>query len=355
MRSSRRTGRTVTQRDVAERAGVSVRTVSNVVNDFVYVSDDVRARVRRALEELDYRPNLVARSLSRGRSGLIALGLPLDVAYFSELASLLVAELERRSLVGLIDKTDGRADRERELVLRSDNSNFFDGVIISPVGLDEAELRRRASRKPMVLLGEKMLGGPFDHVAIDDRAAARAATEHLIALGRRRIAVIGNVPQGKGRTARHRMEGYRSAMRAAQRTYDRSLVMPVPRFRRENGAASMQILLDRDDPPDAVFCFNDLLALGALRTILERGLRVPEDVALIGFDDIEDSRYSLPALSTVSPDKARIAERAVDLVVRRLSGDTSPAGMIEAPWTLVGRESTLGRGTPPQISARSPI
>jgi DNA-binding LacI/PurR family transcriptional regulator len=117
----------------------------------------------------------------------------------------------------------------------------------------------------------------------------------------------------------------------------------APGFRRDAGALSMARLLDLPDPPDAVFCYNDPLALGALRTILERGLRVPEDVAIAGFDDSEDGRFSTPTLTTISQDKRQIARYAVDLIVSRLGGDTSPPVTRKADWRLITRESTLGR------------
>jgi DNA-binding LacI/PurR family transcriptional regulator len=125
---------------------------------------------------------------------------------------------------------------------------------------------------------------------------------------------------------------------------DESLVAPVAAYHRADGARAMARLLDSGDLPDAVFCFNDLLALGALRTLLERGYDVPGQVAVAGFDDIEDGRYATPTLTTVSPDKERIARQAVDLLAERMSGATgAPAREIYVPHRLVIRESTTGR------------
>ncbi|MQA78990.1 MAG: LacI family DNA-binding transcriptional regulator [Streptosporangiales bacterium] len=335
--------RVVTQREVADRAGVSVRTVSNVVNEFAYVADETRARVQQALDDLGYRPNLVARSLSQGRSGLLALVLPFDVPYFTELAAHVVDQAEARGYTVLLDRTEGVAERERELVLRRDRTALFDGLLFSPLGLTEDDLRRRVGNCPVVLLGERP-AEMFDRVAIDDEAAARRATEHLLDLGRRRIAVIGEVVHRRRDTAAHRSAGYRKALRAAGIADDPGLTMVVERFQREDGLRAMERLLDLDEPPDAVFCFNDLLALGAMRAVLARGLRVPDDVAIAGFDDIEDGRYSTPTLTTVSPDKAEIAVRAVEQLARRMSGDTSPPDTVSAPWRLAVRESTAGRG-----------
>jgi LacI family repressor for deo operon, udp, cdd, tsx, nupC, and nupG len=330
----------VTQRDVARRAGVSVRTVSNVVNDFEYVAEETRARVQRALDELGYRPNLLARGLSSGRSGLIALILPLNVPYFHELSEHVVVEAERRGYTVLIDRTDGEVARERALVGRTDRSALFDGIIFNPIGVSEAELRSQSGDTPVVLLGEKPVGASFDHVLVDDVAAAKAVTEHLIGLGRQRIAAIGRPVKARSLTARHRTDGYRQALAAAGREFDPNLVATVQMFQRADGAQAMTRLLESGNPPDAVFCYNDLMALGALRALLTRGYRVPDDVALAGFDDIEDGRYSTPTLTTVAPDKQEIATLAIDLLTRRLDGDTSPPQTCSASWRVVPREST---------------
>ncbi|WP_233712532.1 LacI family DNA-binding transcriptional regulator [Kribbella turkmenica] len=341
----------VTQRDVARLAGVSVRTVSNVVNDFAYVADDTRARVQRALDELGYRPNLLARGLSSGRSGLIALILPLNVPYFHELSKYVVDEAERRGYTVLIDRTDGEVARERALVGRTDRSALFDGIIFNPIGLSEAELPPQSADTPVVLLGEKPVGASFDHVQVDDVAAAKAVTEHLIGLGRDRISAIGQPVRARSQTARHRTDGYRQALAAAGRDFDPDLVATVRSFQRADGAEAMTRLLESGKPPDAVFCYNDLMALGALRTLLSKGYRVPDDVALAGFDDIEDGRYSTPTLTTVAPDKHQIATLAIDLLTRRLDGDSSPPQTCSASWKVVPRESTTARSSGQHESA----
>ncbi|MEV0621977.1 LacI family DNA-binding transcriptional regulator [Nonomuraea sp. NPDC050404] len=340
----------MTQRDVARLAGVSVRTVSNVVNNFAYVAPETRAQVQRVLDELDYRPNLAARSLNRGRSNLLALVLPLDVPYFTELAAHVVDQAEERGYTVLIDRTEGVAERERQIVMRRDRSALFDGFIFSPLGLDADELRRWAGNCPAVMLGEMRVDG-VDHVAIDDTAAARAATEHLISLGRTRIAAMG-VPHVKrqqpGRPARataaHRSAGYEQALAEAGLTVRPEYSAMVRRYQRQDGRDAMEALLDLPEPPDAVFCYNDLLAVGAVRAVLSRGLRVPQDVAVVGFDGIEEGRFVTPPLTTVAPDKERIAELAVSRLLARVEGDQSPPVQLEAPWRLVVAESTTGMG-----------
>jgi DNA-binding LacI/PurR family transcriptional regulator len=331
-------------KDVAARAGVSIKTASNVVNGYVHVAPATRARVQAAIEALGYVPNLAARQLRGGRSGAIGLAVPtLPAPYFAELAGLIVQAAEGRSWTVLIDQTGGRADRERAAVTGL-RRHAIDGLILSPLALGGDELRHGANA-PIVLLGERVGAGVADHVTIDNTAAAADATRHLCELGRRRIAAIGAQGGPFAATAGQRLAGYRMALAEGGRRVEPALEVPVADLRRSDGAGAMARLLDGADPPDAVFCFNDLLALGALRTLLERGVRVPAEVAVIGFDDIEDGRFSTPTLSTIAPDTPRIAQLAVDLLAERL-GDgpaaTGPPRELRVDHRLLARESTVG-------------
>jgi DNA-binding LacI/PurR family transcriptional regulator len=196
-----------------------------------------------------------------------------------------------------------------------------------------------------VLLGERIADSAYDHVAIDNVAAARTVTEHLFGRGRTRVAAIGDQPYETGETAQLRTRGYRQAHTAGRRPVEPSLIVPTRRFHYADGAAAMEQLLKLPEgPPDAVFCYYDLLALGAIRTLLTRGIRVPGDVAVAGFDDIEAGRYNTPSLTTISPDKMTIAQLAVDRLIVRLAGQANhePAELW-APHELVVRESTTGQ------------
>lgn len=341
-------------KDVAVRAGVSVKTVSNVVNDYPFVTPGTRAKVQRALAELDYRPNLSARRLRGGRTGLIALAVPeLGQPYFAELAELIVQAAADQGWTVLIDQTRGDPDSER-LVAEGIKAHLVDGLIVSPLALTADDLDRRSDTTPLVLLGERLTDAPVDHVTIDNVAAARLATEHLIELGRLRIGAIGSQPHNAGGTAALRLKGYRQALRSAGIPTDRDLIAPAPQYHRGDGAAAMARLLELESPPDAVFCFNDVLALGAIRTAQERGLRVPADLAVIGFDDIEDGRYHTPTLSTIAPDKPEIARLALTLLRRRIDApmSTEPTEATAA-FALQARESTVAvRRRLPRRSAK---
>ncbi|WP_219468711.1 LacI family DNA-binding transcriptional regulator [Nonomuraea rhizosphaerae] len=332
-----------TLRDVAKRANVSIRTVSNVVNGYAPVSDELRVRVQAALDELDYRPNLIARNLKQGRTGMIALAVPeLDVPYFAELVREVITAARAHGYVVMVDQTDGDLERERELLGRDSRATMFDGLLLSPLAISADELRGRGNRVPVVLLGEHIFNGSFHHVAIDNVAAAREATEHLLALGRRRVAAIGDQPYATGETAQLRTIGYRQAHARRGLDVDDRLVVPTPRFHRRLGAEAMERLLALPDPPDAVLCYNDLLALGAMRALTRAGRRIPDDIAVVGIDDIEEGQYSTPSLTTVAPDKAEIARRAVGVLLQSINGAAPQPAEIVVPHRLVVRESTAG-------------
>jgi LacI family repressor for deo operon, udp, cdd, tsx, nupC, and nupG len=333
----------VTIYDVAKHAGVSPRTVAYVVNDSPSISAPTRAKVQASVLALGYVPNVAARNFRRGRSGMVALMLPeLGIPYFAELAGAIIEEVAKRDSMAVIEQTDGDPEKERALLNHKARAGVFDGFIFSPLGLGAREIGGRARGAPVVLLGERVSAGPFDHVAIDNVAAAREAVEHLLGLGRRRIAAIGDQPNQADGTARLRTRGYRDALRAAGVSYRRDLVVPAATFHRGPGAEAMERLLKLKEPPDAVFCYNDPLAAGALRAMLRAGMRVPEDVALVGFDDIEEARYLTPTLTTISPDKHTIAALAVQQLFRRLDGDASDPVSLQAPYRLEVRESTIG-------------
>jgi len=334
--------------DVAERAGVSIKTVSNVVNGKGTITPATRERVQEALAALDYRPNVAARHLRRGRSGMIAVALPeITQPYFAEIASELVRAAKARDLTVLLNQTDGQAEAERA-VADGIGMPLMDGLVMSPLVVTADDLRNRLDSTPLVLLGEHIGDeSPFPHVAIDNRAAARAATEHLVQIGRRRIAAIGTKDLGQnatpGETAELRLSGYLAALADAGLPAPAERIAAVADFHRADGAQAMHRLLDLPEPPDAVFCFNDLLALGALRALRDRGLTAPDDVAVIGIDDIEEGRFATPSLSTVAPDKRDLAETAIDLLLG-MRDDPTPRSAV-AGHRLVARETTTGPTT----------
>jgi len=334
---------TATLHDVARVAGVSFKTVSNVVNDHPHVSEATRSRVQAAIDELGYRPNRSARSLRSGRTGAIGLAVPeLSLAYFAELADEVITVAERHDLVVLIEQTGG--DRRRELeVLQGSRRQMTDGLLFSPLALGNDDAALLDVDFPLVLLGERIFDGPVDHVTMENVAAARAATEHLLDRGRRRIAILGAHEGEVIGSAGLRLAGHRAALEERGMAFDEELVVDAGPWHRANGAEAMRRLLDRGVSFDSVFALNDELGLGALRVMQERRIRVPEEVAIIGFDDVDEGRYSLPSLSTVDPGRREIARLAVEILVGRISarnGEEPPRREVRSSFRIVEREST---------------
>jgi len=336
-----------TLHDVARVANVSIKTVSNVINDYPHIRPETKQRVVDAIAELGYRPNLSARSLRSGRTGVIGLALPeLSLSYFAELADSVIKAADARGVTVLIEQTGGERQREIEL-LSSPRRQLTDGLLFSALGMGNDDAHYLNVSYPLVLLGERIFGGPTDHVTMVNVDAARAATEHLIRSGRKRIAVVGAHDGEVIGSAGLRLRGYREALEAAGIPFDPTLIAYTTLWHRSNGATSMRQLLATGVKFDAVFALNDTLALGAMRVLQEAGLTIPTDVAVIGFDDLDEARYSLPTLSTIDPGRNEIATTAVRVLLDRIAGVEPTAPMTEylAEFHLVERESTGARRT----------
>lgn len=328
----------VTLRDVAARAGVSTRTVSNVVNDFHYISPGMRARVQAALNELNYQPNLLARSLRQGRTGIITLLLPkIAVPYFGELAHEVVERASELGFTVMIDETSGEQDRELALLDVARCSSWVDGALLSSLGLHGRALAELPSTLPVVLLGERTAKTALDHVGIDNVRASTDAVQHLIESGRRRIAAVGGNASASDMTSHLRLKGYRAAVRAAGLEV---IYAQTPEYRRGDAAVAVRALLARTEPPDALFCFSDELAVGSLRELHDRGVRVPSDMSIVGFDDVEGSRFATPSLTSVGPDKAEIANAALEMLIERIEGSQVSPRDVRVRHELVVRESS---------------
>ncbi|PJJ72839.1 DNA-binding LacI/PurR family transcriptional regulator [Diaminobutyricimonas aerilata] len=329
-----------TVKDVALRAGVSPKTVSNVLNGVVFVRPDTRERVEAAMLELDYVPNLSARGLRNGRSGIVALALPaLDTAYSSEMSHAFVEVAHERGMAVLFEETGAEPQREWELISRA-RAHLIDGVVLNPVRLDESAVGHGADLPPVVLIGE-VEQHRTDQVWVDSVDAARKMTQHLLDQGCRRIAVVGTVGGGfDSSTARQRTAGYRAALETAGVPHDPRLEVGCQDWTTANAARAFGALLDSGVEVDACFCFTDSMALGALHALWSRGIRVPDDMLVAGFDDVDAARFAVPPLTTVAFDKREFATAALSLLAERfLDRDREPR-LISIPHRVVVREST---------------
>ncbi|HEY9291498.1 MAG TPA: LacI family DNA-binding transcriptional regulator [Microlunatus sp.] len=325
--------------DVAQRAGVSMKTVSNVINDYPHVSAKTRDRVLTAIDALGYRPNLSARNLARGRAGMFALIVPqLDRPYFAALARHVIDAAHAVGAVVLIEQTDGDLDAERR-VISGELSRRVDGMIFSPLTIGADEIAARTDSTPLVLLGEQATVVGVPHVGIDNRAAAGMATRHLIELGRTRLGMVG---VGRPRQSNPRYLGFRQAVDEAGLRTDPRWLRAVSGVRGIDGEeAALKIIAAGEPWPDALFCATDWLALGVIRALLQNGIRVPEDVAVIGFDDIPYGEVATPSLTTIATNRDQVARQAI----RLLDSPTADSDHDREPidFSLIVRESTAGR------------
>lgn len=329
-------------KDVAALAGVSLKTVTNVVHQRPYVKDATRARVQAAIEELDYRPSLAGRQLRSGRSNMITLAVPrIDEPYLGALAHQLIAAAAPRGYTVVMDETGGKVERE-EQAARGYPGHGIDGVIYSPLALNPRLLADLSRDTPMVLLGEPLPESSADYVAIDNPASAREVVDHLVAQGRRRVLYLGGQPDLYPGVGEQRALAVQQRLREHGLASD-DVIITTGRFRREEGARRVTEHLHRLADCDALICASDLLALGALYALREAGLSVPDDIAVVGWDNIEDGAFSEPSLTSVAPDLPALAERAVDALITRIEGDRSESRSYVIPHQLTVRRSSGGR------------
>lgn len=330
-----------TLRDVAELAGVSVKTASNVIGGYARVTPATSAKVKDAVERLGYKANLGARLLRGGRTGLVGLALPnLRIPYFADVAHFVIESSRPHKWTILIDQTDGNLAQELE-VLRGIRPHLIDGLIYSPLELSSEDFVKLDEDVHIVLIGEVSHQKRFDYVSIDNIEASKVATIYLIeSLGRKRVGVIGREMQLSRTTGKLRLQGYQEAHNALKMKVDQSLVARVSDFTMPEGYLATKKLIEKKVIFDGLFCFNDLLAIGAMKALSEAGLRVPQDVAVIGFDDTEEGVYHTPSITSVSPDKEMLAKVAVQLLHDRIDGTyTGPARNVVVDYRIVHRES----------------
>ncbi|MEO7268632.1 MAG: LacI family DNA-binding transcriptional regulator [Knoellia sp.] len=326
-----------TMRDVAALAGVSIKTVSRVVNDEPGVADAVRARVQDAVSRLDYRHNLGASNLRRGkgRSGLIgALLQDVSNSFSAALLRSLEDAARDRGTAILAASLDEEPDRERSLV-HNLVTRRVDGLVLMP-STDRQDYLASEVRAglPVVFVDREPRGVAADSVTVENFEGAQMGAEHLLAQGHRRIACLTDL--GEIYTARNRRDGYVEAFRARGIRPDEQLSVSGLRG---PGAAEAAVLhlLDLAKPPTAIFAGRNDLTQGALRALRHRGLS--ESVALVGFDDFPLADLVTPALTVVRQDVGRIGRLTADLLMARLDGDTSPPQRIVVEPTLVVRGS----------------
>jgi DNA-binding LacI/PurR family transcriptional regulator len=324
---------------VARRAGVSRATVSRVVNGSTSVAASIREAVTRAVEELGYVPNQAARSLVTQRTESIALILPetanrvfSDDLFFPAIIRGVSAELEAadKQLVLMMAGSEASHDR----VARYAVSGHVDGVMFASMhGADPLPGTLTGLGIPVICSGRPIGGPDVPYVDVDHFGGVVGAVRHLVGAGRRRIATIAGPPDMVAGI--DRLAGYQTTLGEAGLPAQ----VAVGDFTRESGIAAMRELLQRDPRLDAVFAASDMMAHGALRVLKEAGRRVPEDVAVIGFDDFEISRYSEPPLTTVRQPITAMGGTMARQLLGLISGDADQPRSVILPTELIIRAS----------------
>ena len=327
-----------TIKDVAALAGISYTTVSHVLNGTRPVSPEVRTKVEAAIDQLGYVPSGVARSLKAKATSTIGLLVPNGSnPYFAELARGIEDHCERNGYSVILCNSDDNNDKQRRY-LRVLLERRIDGLIVATVGGDGEFAQALAAVKvPMVLVDRPLEGVEADLVQIDHEEGGYLATRHLLALGHRRIACLGGPAETL--VAQERLAGYCRAMKEAGQTIQPAWLLNSE-FTSAAGYTAAAHLLEKS-APTAIFAGNDMIGIGILRAAAERGLRVPQDLSIVGFDDIAVSRYLYPALTTVGQSILQLGERAAGQLLARLGQRhrPTPEHTVVAP-TLVVREST---------------
>ena len=335
-----------TIQDVAQHAGVSIATVSRVLNGTAYVNEEVSARVRAAVKDLQYQPSRAAQALRANRSKIIGLLISdIQNPFFTALIRGVEDVANRNGYSLILCNSDENAHKEQQYieVLCAER---VAGAIVVPTSEHSQKLRLfREHEIPFVAVDRRVKDRTTDAVLIDNVRGAYEAVTHLITNGYRRIGVItGPVSTTTGR---ERLEGYRKALREAGLVHDPSLER-IDDFKGEGGHKCANALLDLEQPIDALFVTNNLMTLGTLAAIHERHLRIPEDIAVVGFDEMPWAALSTISLTTVTQPVYELGSTAALRLFQRLQ---SPAGftrqeIVLAP-TLQIRDSTRSRVSTP--------
>lgn len=328
-----------TIRDIARAAGVSVATVSRVMNDRPDVSSETREAVLRVARAHNFTTNRSARGLSVGRTGLIGLTLPwVDEHYFTGILAGATEALYEQEQRVVLCPTHHEHDREVTLLERLMNGTTDGAIVLLPEESVDELRRLQDHGYPFVVADPREpLDDGIPSVSAAHASGARSATDHLIRLGHRRIGLIKGFA---GWTAtEERVAGYRTALASAGLPLLPELVVEG-QFNAESGYEAAGCLLDLADRPTAIFASNDNTAVGVLRAAHERGLRVPEELSVVGFDDTDIATNVLPRLTTVRQPLAELGRTAVSLLNRMIEGQSTEALRVELATRLVVREST---------------
>ncbi len=323
-----------TIKDVAREAGVGISTVSRVINESGYVSQETREKVLAVMDELQYQPNEIARSLKRRHTKSIGLAVPeISNPFFGEVAEAVEVAAREKSYTVLFCSTQYDSNQE-EVGIDLFLEKQVDGLIwYAPHNKSKLQTVLEQRHVPIVIITPEPVWGDVDSVCVNDASGAFEAVAHLIRLGHRTIGYIAEPDDPTG--SQQRLKGYRAAVREYGLPLDESLIARGT-FREGSGARAVEVLLDRPKPPTAIFAANDLMAIEAMTRLRSKGYRVPEDIAIVGFDDVKLASAGGIDLTTVAQPKQEVGQEAVHLLIERLNDEPRATRQVTfSPYLIV--------------------
>lgn len=328
-----------TMKDVAERAGVSVATVSRVINQTGYVSEDLRQRVANAMKALNYQPSALARSLRRRETHTVGVLIPqIDQPFFGALAFAVEKTLFASGYHSLMCSAEESLEKEAAYIQMFIQQRV-DGVILVPTGQAATSVKHLIDHGvPAVLVDRDLHGVNINRVLCDNRQGAYQAMRHLLELGHRRIGIIGAPAYSEPMI--HRANGIRQALADFGLSEDPQLMVSGTLQQFEMGYRAANELLDKFPPPTAVFALTDVVAVGVIHAAAEHGLVLPRDLSIVGFDDIPLASFIIPELTTVAQPIYEMGEIATRMLLRHIETPEAEIETIAMPTTLIVRKST---------------
>lgn len=323
---------------VAQKAGVSVATVSRVLNNAAAVSTKTRLKVENAIKELNYEPSMLGRNLRNSESRLLLVLLPsISNPFYTEIINGIQNTAIANSYNILLCETDSNPQREN-IYFNMVKNKLADGVISMDPTVNMQKLSELAENHPVILCSEYEEGGNIPYVTIDNEMAAYQAVKHLIKLGNEKIALINS--DEKFLYARQRRHGYEKALNEFNLPIRHDWIYHTKDLEFQNGVQAMRMLLELEEKPSAVFAVSDTLAIGALKGISSSGLHVPNDLAIVGFDNISFSNMTNPTLTTIAQPMYKMGCTAAAMLMMSIKGEQVESIVLD--HDLIIRESTMG-------------
>ncbi|MCX7694801.1 MAG: LacI family transcriptional regulator [Caloramator sp.] len=327
-----------TIKDVAKKANVGVGTVSRVINNHPSVSENIRKRVLEAIEELDYKPNAIARSLKINSTKTIGVIIPdISSAFYPEIVRGIEDVAKDYNYTIILFNTDLKLLKEKD-ALNIIKEKKADGILfISNTVSKNLKKELKKVGIPIVLVSTKDEEGEFHNVIIDNEIAAYEAVRYLIKLGHKRIAMIAGMKNDPN-AGIPRLEGYKRALKESNIEFDENLIF-YGNYKFKSGYEAMKNIIKLKDKPTAIFAASDTMAVGAASCAMQMGFKIPEDISIVGFDGIELAEYFYPSITTIKQPRYDMGRKGMETLLKLINGEEAPKNIV-MDFELVERKSS---------------